>query len=137
MNRHHPYGGGYDGPSPRRGGSPIGPGPDRSHRFAHERGGGANRGRGFGRGRGGGGGGGGGGGYGNFDTNYTGYDQGIPQGDNGAFNYDNNLSQDSYYQNGNYPSGAPAHGQYGTPGPSDAFNQGNQGFGNFEGALEY
>ncbi|KAI0830801.1 hypothetical protein BC628DRAFT_1486999 [Trametes gibbosa] len=113
MNRHHPYGGPYDGP--RRGGPPggYGPGPDRSHRF--ERGGGP-RGRGFGRGRGGG------------HSSYGGYgnaaqhDQGPPQGPIGGYNnYQSMPPQDPFYQNGNYA--APGPGQYNAPDPNGSFDQ--------------
>jgi hypothetical protein len=126
MNRHHPYGGGYESPSIRRGGSPSGPGPDRSHRFP-DRGGGPTRGRGFGRGRGG---------YGNFDgsMSHGAYDQGPPQGDNGAYsNYEATgaTPQDPFYQNSGYGGGPSA--QFPPAPPSAGFNQ---GFGTFEGALE-
>ncbi|KAI9057032.1 hypothetical protein FKP32DRAFT_1598516 [Trametes sanguinea] len=119
MNRHHPYGGTYDGP--RRGGQGgnFGPGPDRSHRY--DRGGG-HRGRGYGRGRGGGHqgsyGGGGGGGYGNAAP----YDQGPPQGDMGGYNYYQSAPpQDQFYQNGNYATPGP--GQYNAPDSSAGFDQ--------------
>ncbi|KAL1951220.1 hypothetical protein VTO73DRAFT_369 [Trametes versicolor] len=118
MNRHHPYGGSYDGP-PRRGGPPgnYGPGPDRSHRY--DRGGGAPRGRGFGRGRGG-----GHGSYGGGYGNAAQYDQGPPQGQMGGYNnnYQSMPPQDPYYQNGNYA--APGPGQYNAPDPSGGFDQG-------------
>lgn len=125
MNRHHPYGGPYDSPAIRRGGSPSGPGPDRAHsRFSQDiRGGGPPRGRGgFGRGRGG---------YGGYDgaAGHGAYDQGPPQGDVPPYNNYDNSPQDSFYQNGY--SGGPPPNQYG--GATDSFNQ---SFGNFEGALE-
>jgi hypothetical protein len=135
MNRHHPYGGGYESPSaPRRGGPPTGPGPDR-HRFSQDRGGGPGRGRGFGRGRGG-------AGYGNYDANanYSSYDQGIPQGDQSSYSYDNGPAQTQtpFYQAPSYSATSAPLTQYGISAPSDAFSQGNQdqGYGNFEGALE-
>ncbi|KAI0639891.1 hypothetical protein C8Q77DRAFT_1083485 [Trametes polyzona] len=114
MNRHHPYGGGYDGP--RRGGPPgnFGPGPDRSHRY--DRGGGP-RGRGFGRGRGG-----SHGSYGGYG-NAAQYDQGPPQGQMGGYNnYQTMPPQDPFYQNGNYS--APGPGQYNAPDPNGSFDQG-------------
>ncbi|KAI8981178.1 hypothetical protein BD414DRAFT_523522 [Trametes punicea] len=114
MNRHHPYGGPYDGP--RRGGpgGNIGPGPDRSHRFDR---GGAPRGRAFGRGRGG-----------SHQSSYGGYgntapyDQGPPQGDMGGYNYYQSTPQDQFYQNGEYA--APGPGQYDAPGSASGFEQG-------------
>ena len=118
MNRHHPYGGSFEGQPSRRGGSPSGPGPDRSHRY-HDRGGGPPRGRGgFGRGRGG--------GYSSFDGNmsHDPYDQG--QGDMGGYDaYEGQPQQNSYYQN-NYgaPSFAPSAAPY------------NQDHVKYEGALE-
>ncbi|KAG6911367.1 hypothetical protein DXG01_001038 [Tephrocybe rancida] len=99
MNRHHPYGGGFE--PARRGGSPNGPGPDRSHRYP-ERGGPPMRGRGFGRGRGS---------YGSFDGNisqHDPYDQGQPQGDIGPYsNYEAPAPQNPYYQN-NYGAAPPS-----------------------------
>jgi hypothetical protein len=122
MNRHHPYGGPYDSPA-RRGGSPPGPGPDRSHhRFPQDnRGGGPPRGRGgFGRGRG----------YGGYDggQGHSAYDQGPP------YNSYDNGPQDPFYQNTpNTGYGGPPP-QFGVPpGPSNDYTQ---GFNNFEGALE-
>lgn len=127
MNRHHPYGGPYDSPA-RRGGSPSGPGPDRSHqRFSQDNRGGPPRGRGGGLGRGR--------GYGGYDAapGHGAYDQGPPQGDVTPYNSYDNGPQDPFYQNTGY-SGPPPPVQYGgPPGPSDGYNQ---GFGNFEGALE-
>ncbi|TBU34420.1 hypothetical protein BD311DRAFT_746126 [Dichomitus squalens] len=129
MNRHHPYGGPYDGP--RRGGGPsgnYGPGPDRSHHFDR---GSAPRGRGFGRGRGRGGGGGqqGGGHYGGYG-NAAPYDQGPPQGDVGGYNYyDSGPPQGQYYQNGNTYT-APGPGQY----QSDASGGYDQGYGYEDGS---
>lgn len=127
MNRHHPYGSGnYEGPPYRRGGSSGGPGPDRSH---HHRGG--SRGRGFGRGRGGyhh-------GGYDNGHTNST-YDQASHQSDIGPYNNYDAPSQDSFYQNGtgSYGGGGPSTPtQFNAPAVSDGYNQ---GYGNYEGALE-
>ncbi|KAI0778670.1 hypothetical protein BD413DRAFT_114435 [Trametes elegans] len=117
MNRHHPYGGSYDGP--RRGGHAgnFGPGPDRSHRYDR---GGAPRGRGFGRGRGGGGGG-YQGSYGGYNNSAP-YNQGPPQGDMGGYNnYQSGPPQDQYYQNGNYA--APAPGQYDAPDFSGGYDQ--------------
>src|SRR5262245_58584395 len=99
--RHHPYGGGYESPAARRGGSPSGPGPDRFHRFTHDRGGAPGRGRGFGRARGG------GSGYGNSNANFGGYDQGLPQGTDGAYSFDNAPAQAAHFQNGNYSGGTP------------------------------
>lgn len=130
MNRHHPYAAGpYDSPPVRRGGSPSGPGPDRAHtRFPQDRGG-PPRGRGgFARGRGG---------YGGYDggAGHGAYDQGPPPGDMPPpyTNY-NDAPQDPFYQNDGY-GGAPPPNQYGgPPGPSDGGY--NQGYGNFEGALE-
>ncbi|TFK41933.1 hypothetical protein BDQ12DRAFT_696506 [Crucibulum laeve] len=125
MNRHHPYGGSFENiAAPRRGGSPSGPGPDRTHRF-QERGGAPFRGRGgFGRGRGG---------YGSFEgsMSHSGYDQGPPQGDMGPYSdYDQGAAQNPYYQNQNtnYPSGPPA--PYAAPPPSGGYE--SQGFGKFE-----
>jgi hypothetical protein len=58
------------------------------------------------------------------------YDQGPPQGDMGAYsNYEAPVSQDSFYQNGNY-GGVPS-AQFGAS--SDGFGQ---GYGTYEGALE-
>lgn len=127
MNRHHPYGGGYDGGG-RRGGPPGGFGPDRSHRY-NDRGGSPSRGRGFGRGRGGGAP--YGGGYGGGPAAY---DQGPPQGDMGYNGYDAGPPQDNYYtnnSNGSFSGGMP--GQYDSP---DAASGYDQGYGNYEGALE-
>lgn len=132
MNRHHPYSGGYETPPVRRGGSPSGPGPDRTHhRFSQDRGGGPSRGRGFGRGRGG-------GSYGSsFDQSIShgGYDQAPSQADMGAYsNYDTAPpSQDPFYQNNGY--GGPPSAQFGTPqaAASDGYDQ---SYGNYEGALE-
>lgn len=126
MNRHHPYGGPYDGTPRRGGGSPSGPGPDRNHRFQDMRGGGPLRGRGgYGRGRGG---------YvGSFDggLGHGAYDQGPPQGDIPPYNNYDNGPQDTFYQNGGYGEGLPPN-QFG--GPPDSYNQ---GYGNnYEGALE-
>ncbi|KAI0375490.1 hypothetical protein BV20DRAFT_960662 [Pilatotrama ljubarskyi] len=121
MNRHHPYGGPYDGP--RRGGPPgnYGPGPDRSHRYDR---GGAPRGRGSGRGRGG-----GQGSYGGYG-NTAPYDQGSPQGDMGGYdNYQSGPPQDPYYQNGSYA--APGPGQYNA---SDAGGGFDQSFGYEDGS---
>ncbi|THH29352.1 hypothetical protein EUX98_g4839 [Antrodiella citrinella] len=128
MNRHHPYGGGYDGGG-RRGGPPGGFGPDRSHRFNDR--GGPSRGRGFGRGRGGqhqynGGGAG-------YDNGPVAYDQGPPQGDMGGYNgYESGPQQDNYYQsqNGNFSGGMPNYSS------SDAAGGYDQGYGTYEGALE-
>ena len=124
MNRHHPYGGAYDSAPVRRGGSPPGPGPDRTHHRFSDRGG-PSRGRGFGRGRGG--------HHGGFDANMSHtYDQGTPQGDMGAYsNYETAPSQDPYYQNGNYGGVTPA--QFGAPTNPDSYGQ---GYGTYEGALE-
>lgn len=129
MNRHHPYGagGGFESPAIRRGGSPSGPGPDRSHRY-QDRGGAPTRGRGFGRGRGG---------YGSFDgsMNPNAYDQGHPQGDMGAYNtYEAQAPPPNpYYQQSNNYGGAPPAAQFTTPPPSAGFSQ---GYSKFEGALE-
>ncbi|KAL4252486.1 hypothetical protein ABKN59_002711 [Abortiporus biennis] len=113
MNRHHPYGGGYDGPGNRRGGPPGGFGPDRSHRFPER--GGPSRGRGgFGRGRGG--------GYGAGYDGLTAYDQGPPQGDVGSYGYE---PQDNFYQNGSFNGGIPS--QYGSE-TSGAY----EGYGSYE-----
>ncbi|KAI0660559.1 hypothetical protein C8Q70DRAFT_59571 [Cubamyces menziesii] len=118
MNRHHPYGGPYDGP--RRGGPAgnFGPGPDRSHRFDR---GGAPRGRGYGRGRGG-----NHGSYGGYG-NTAPYDQGPPQGDMGGYNnyYQSGPPQDQYYQNGNYaaPAPGPGPGQYNAPDSTGGYDQ--------------
>ncbi|KAG6901867.1 hypothetical protein C0995_007093 [Termitomyces sp. Mi166 len=108
MNRHHPYGGGYDSQSARRGGSPSGPGPDRSHRYS-DRGGPGMRGRGFGRGRGG---------YGSYDGNMSQHDPySSSQGDMGSYsNYDAPAAPQNYsYQN---PYGGP----YASPQDA-AYNQ--------------
>ncbi|KAI0050627.1 hypothetical protein FA95DRAFT_1486941 [Auriscalpium vulgare] len=130
MSRHHPYGP-YDNAGPRRGGggSPAGPGPDRSYR-SHD--GGPPRGRGFGRGRGRGGSSfGGGQGHGHeASAPYGAYDQGPPQGDMGGYNNygaGSTSQDDSYYQNGNY--GGSASSQYGASEPSGGYNQ---SYGNFE-----
>lgn len=126
MNRHHPYG---DSPMGRRGGSPPGPGPERSHRFSDYRGGPPGRGRGYGRGRGSGSGPGGGGGYGSYDNmNYAAYDQPPPQGDMGYGSY-GNTPQDPYYQS-NYDAGPSA------PYPAAPAAGYNQGYPKYEGALE-
>lgn len=122
MNRHHPYGGGgFDGPPNRRGGPPGSFGPDRTHRFSDR--GGPSRGRGgFRGGRGG-----GGGSYGAYDT----YDQGPPQGDMGGYNgYESGPPQDPYY-NGSFDAGMQ--GQYVPPPDSGDYDE---GYGNYEGALE-
>ncbi|KXN88923.1 Protein MEI2-like 2 [Leucoagaricus sp. SymC.cos] len=110
MNRHHPYGGNFDGH--RRGGSPSGPGPDRAHRF-QERGGGGYRGRGgYGRGRAGGRGGGG---------EYGVYEGGIPGG------YDQGSDVDAYNE---YDSQAPPQNSfYQNTGPYASYNQ---GYGKYE-----
>lgn len=124
MNRHHPYGGSFESPSTRRGGSPSGPGPDRSHHRFQDRGGAPSRGRGFGRGRGG---------YNNYDnttmSQHDPYDQGQSQGDMGAYNsYEAQVgTQNPFYQN-NYGPPAP----FAPPSAVDY----NQGFVKFEGALE-
>ncbi|TCD65469.1 hypothetical protein EIP91_002587 [Steccherinum ochraceum] len=126
MNRHHPYGGGYDGGG-RRGGPPGGFGPDRSHRFNDR--GGPSRGRGFGRGRGGphyGGG---------YDNAPLPYEQGPPQGDMGGYNsYESGPPQDNYYQNqnGSFNGGMPA--QYGSSDMSGGYDQ---GYGNHEDGSGY
>ncbi|KAH7886218.1 hypothetical protein F5I97DRAFT_1233147 [Phlebopus sp. FC_14] len=125
MNRHHPYGGGaYDGSAHRRGGSPAGPGPDRSY---HHRGG-FPRGRGgFGRGRG------------SFHGGYDGgpsnlqtvYDQGQHQADVDPYNNYSTVSQESsFYQNGtgSYGGGGPS-AQYSAENTSDGYNQ---AYGSFE-----
>jgi len=125
MNRHHPYGGGYENAGPRRGGPPGGGfGPDRSHRFQER--GGPPRGRGGFRGRGG-------GSYGGYGGGVMPYEQGPPQGDMGGYNsYESAPPQEDDYQNGSYSSGMP--GQF---GPStDASGSYDQGYGDFEGALE-
>lgn len=127
MNRHHPYGAAaYDG-GHRRGGTPGGPGPDRSY---NQRGG-TPRGRGFGRGRG---------------SFHSGYDN----GPSGSGSYDQSQSQhqvevspynsydtgsqDNFYQNGSgsYAGSTPS-AQYTTQSASDGYTQ---GYGNLEGALE-
>lgn len=134
MNRHHPYGGSFENPSPRRGGPPNGFGPDRSHRFDNR--GGAPRGRGgYGRGRGSGGGsGGGGGGYGNYEASAGSFDQGPPQADMGGYNnYDSAPTQEAFYQNGNFS--ASVSGQYGSP--TDPTSRLNQGYGDFEDDAGY
>ena len=108
MNRHHPYGGGYDGHA-RRGGPPGGP--DRSNRFSGDRGG--QRGRGGYRGRGG--------GSGHQTSNYPSYnepapnpyDQGPMQGDYNG--YSGPPPQDPYYQN--YPPSGPYPPISEQPGP--------------------
>ncbi|PBK76591.1 RNA-binding domain-containing protein [Armillaria solidipes] len=124
MNRHHPYG---DSPMGRRGGSPPGPGPERSHRFSDYRGGPPGRGRGYGRGRGSGSGPGGGGGYGSYDNmNYAAYDQPPPQGDMGYGSY-GNTPQDPYYQS-NYDAGPSA------PYPATPTAGYNQGYPKYEDA---
>ncbi|RDB29440.1 hypothetical protein Hypma_015966 [Hypsizygus marmoreus] len=115
MNRHHPYGGSFESPVARRGGSPSGPGPDRSHRY-QDRGGPPGRGRGFGRGRGG---------YSSFDGSMSHndpYDQGHSQGDVGPYNnYEAQVpTQGSYYQN-NY--GAPPSAPFASPSAGAAYNQ--------------
>jgi len=121
MNRHHPYGGGFESSGPRRGFS--GPGPDRSHRH-QDRGGGPTRGRGFGRGRGN---------YSNYDGNlsHASYGQGPSQSNMGAYNEYNAQAtpQEAYYAN-NY--GAPAPIQF-PQGPANGYSQ---GYAKFEGALE-
>lgn len=124
VNRHHPYGGGYDAQGGRRGGPPGGFGPDRSHRFPDR--GGPSRGRGgFGRGRGG-------GGYGGYDAGVAPYDQGPPQGDLGGYNNYDAPPQDPYYQNGSYNAAVPD--QYGSS--TDPSTNYDQGYGNtYEGAL--
>lgn len=122
MNRHHPYGGGaYDG-GHRRGGTPGGPGPDRSYNHR----GGAPRGRGFGRGRG------------SFHSGYdsgpsSSYDQSQHQADVSPYNsYDTGI-QDHFYQNGSGSyAGATPSTQYTAQSTSDGYAQ---GYGNFEGAL--
>lgn len=125
MNRHHPYGGGYDGPPNRRGGpgGAFGPGLDRHHRFSER--GGPSRGRGgFRGGRGG-----GGGSYGAYES----YDQGPPQGDMGGYNsYESGPPQEPFYGNGSFDAGM---GQYGQQQQSDSGDF-DEGFGNYEGALE-
>jgi transcription initiation factor TFIID subunit 15 len=122
MNRHHPYGGSFESPVTRRGGSPSGPGPDRSHHRFQDRGGAPSRGRGFGRGRGYGG---------NYDLNmsHDPYDQGQSQGDVGAYNsYEAQAgAQNSFYQS-NYGPPAP----YAPPSTADY----NQDLITTEGALE-
>ncbi|EKM83987.1 hypothetical protein AGABI1DRAFT_96937 [Agaricus bisporus var. burnettii JB137-S8] len=109
MNRHHPYGGSFEGH--RRGGSPSGPGPDRPHRF-QERSSGGHRGRGgFGRGRGGGR---------NTGADYGSYDGGIQGGydqvnDMDAYNeYDSQapVPQRPFYQNAPYPSYNQGYGKF-------------------------
>ena len=127
MNRHHPYsGGGYDGPPHRRGGPPGGFGPDRNHRFSDR--GGPSRGRGgFRGGRGGGG----PGAYGAYDGGVPTYDQGPPQGDVGGYTgYEPGPPQERYY-NSSFNGGMQ--GQYGPPPDVGGFDE---GFGNYEGALE-
>ncbi|KAJ8503597.1 hypothetical protein ONZ45_g10731 [Pleurotus djamor] len=114
MNRHHPYGGGYDGPPNRRGGHPGGP--DRPHRW-QDRGGGNHRGRGN-RGRGDGN---YGSGHNYYDGNYNNaYDQPPPQGDI----YSSGSQENTFYQN-DYGNGSSS--SY-----SNGPNNYNQGFGDYE-----
>ncbi|KIL71617.1 hypothetical protein M378DRAFT_182993 [Amanita muscaria Koide BX008] len=119
MNRHHPYGGGFEGPGPRRGGF-SGPGPDRSNRY-QDRGSGHIRGRGFGRGRGN---------YPSYDGNmshHATYDQGVSQNNIGAYNeYDSQAATQEPYYGHNY--GAATAAQF-TQGLSNGYNQ---GYGKFE-----
>lgn len=114
MNRHHPYGGSFDGH--RRGGSPAGAGPERPHRF-QDRSGGGYRGRGgYGRGRGGGGRGGG--------SDYNPYEGGMHGG------YDQVNEMDAYNE---YDSQAPYQdSSYQGTAPYPNYNQ---GYGKYEGAL--
>ncbi|CAK5280369.1 unnamed protein product [Mycena citricolor] len=123
MNRHHPYGGGYDNNNSRRGGGPVGAGPERTPRFA---------GRGRGRGRGGGG---GGGGYDHHSNNMSngggGGGYGPPPSDlsmGGPYMNYGGPPQDAYYQNTGYSQGPPQYaGQ----------NQQNQGYRNYnEGSAD-
>ncbi|CAL1694305.1 unnamed protein product [Somion occarium] len=119
MNRHHPYGGGYD--HSRRGGPGQGGfGPDRSHRFSDR--GGPSRGRGGYRG-----GRGGTPSYGGYDGSLA-YDQGPPQGDMGGYTSYDSGAQDTYYQNGSYNAGMP--GQYGST--TDASGAYDQNYGSYE-----
>ena len=54
------------------------------------------------------------------------------QGDMGGYNnFESGPPQDTYYQNGSYGSGPPD--QYGGPDPSGGYDQ---GYGDYEGALE-
>lgn len=123
MNRHHPYGGTFEGA--RRGGSPIGPGPDRSHtRFSYDRGsGGTPRGR--GRGRGGNNSGnhyGGGGSY----AQSAGYESTTPD----SYSQWNSGPQDYYGQNSSYGEAYPPYDE----GPPGGYAE--QGYGGYEGALD-
>ncbi|KAH6916618.1 hypothetical protein BKA70DRAFT_1250059 [Coprinopsis sp. MPI-PUGE-AT-0042] len=106
MNRHHPYGApSFEAGPPRRGGSPSGPGPDRSYRH-HERGG-------FRGGGGRGGGGGGGGpGYPPYDNGNMshGYDQGSQQP---YHDYEAPPPPDPYYHQTDYGNPPPFSNGYG------------------------
>ncbi|TFK77507.1 RNA-binding domain-containing protein [Pluteus cervinus] len=107
MNRHHPYGGSFEGgggggpAGPMRRGGHQGPGPDRSHRYP-DRGAPPGRGRGFGRGRGG-----GGGGYNNYESNMSNnysLDQAPQDAAPYSINYDaHSANQDPYYTNSSGP----------------------------------
>ncbi|KAF9786734.1 hypothetical protein BJ322DRAFT_1099219 [Thelephora terrestris] len=124
MNRHHPYGGGYENPG-RRGGPPGG-GPERAHRFNGDRGG--PRGRGGYRGRGG--------GPSHQPPTYpsyndpgpTPYDQGHMQADyNGYGGPPPPPPQDPYYQT--YPPAAPYPPVAEQPGPYQDYPAYEGGFG--------
>jgi len=122
MNRHHPYSASYDPPARSRGGSPNGPGPDRSYR-QHDRapGGVPFRGRGGynNRGRGG--------GYGSYD--------GAPM----STAYDQNLQSSQPYSDYEVQPSGPGNsyfqqsGNYGEPShyPSMPYD----GYDKYEGAL--
>ena len=66
---------------------------------------------------------------------HSAYDQGPPQGDMGAYsNYETAPPQDPFLQNGSYGGGPSA--QFTAPPPPTSSDGYNQGYGNFEGALE-
>ncbi|KAI5120789.1 hypothetical protein M0805_002416 [Coniferiporia weirii] len=126
MNRHHPYGGMYEGG--RRGSSPPGPGPDRSHSRFYDRGG-APPPRGRGRGRGGHNppvnhyGGGGGSSGGSYGQNVPSYDSATPES---YSQWGGNVPQDPYYgQNASYGSEYPPYSA--PPGGYD-----DQSYGSYE-----
>ncbi|KDR85611.1 hypothetical protein GALMADRAFT_218705 [Galerina marginata CBS 339.88] len=129
MNRHHPYGTGFDHSPARRGNNSPGPAADRGHRYL-ERGGPPSRGRGgFSRGRGG---------YGSFDnlSNHNAYDQGPTQGDYGGYNnYDAPAANtQSYYQTNSYPDSTPTHFPPSSPptGYAQAYSKFEDGPGSYD-----
>lgn len=113
MNRHHPYGSGYEGPR-RGGGSPQGPGPDRHARFGKSAMRGGRGGRGGATAF-----------YDSGDYDDGGYNS--PQG----YNVNGSGHEDPFYFQGQNPQmGVPSTPSFSSPGGyGGGYEQQNQGFG--------